>query len=70
MTDRYARLYHGYDGKESCGALLSKPQSCLDGSADSQNAVAYQQLVFNVFCFFTSSFVGSLSDEYGRKGVV
>jgi len=71
MTDRYARLNHGYELEQDCSsyAMGEKPQACLDGSADAQTAVALEQMISNTFTFFTSSLVGSLSDEYGRKGV-
>jgi len=72
MSDRYARLQHGYDGELSCSDYSSsaadKPDACYRGYADAQNAVAYEQLASNLLTFFTSSLVGSLSDEYGRKG--
>lgn len=68
MTDRYARLNHGYEGTEACASLTAKPAACLAGSADSQTAVAYQHLISNVLSFTTSSLIGSLSDEHGRKG--
>lgn len=71
MTDRYARLNHGYEGRQSCADydMHDKPQACLDGSADAQSAVAMEQMISNILTFFTSSLVGSISDEYGRKGV-
>jgi len=71
MTDRYARLHHGYTLQQDCAEYAmgdEKPQACLDGSADAQNSVALEQMVSNTLTFFTSSLVGSLSDEYGRKG--
>jgi len=70
MTDRYARINHGYDLEMSCSEypMGTKPQACLDGSADAQTGVATEQLISNLLTFFTSSLVGSLSDEYGRKG--
>lgn len=70
MTDRYARLNHGYNLERNCAdfAMGEKPQECLDGSADAQNSVALEQMVSNTLTFFTSSLIGSLSDEYGRKG--
>jgi hypothetical protein len=70
MMDRYARLNHGYTDERECSdyGLGNKPQACLDGSADAQNAVAMEQLVLNTLTFFTSSFMGSMSDEHGRKG--
>jgi MFS family permease len=69
--DRYARLYHGYDG-EDCGSfdIKAKPLPCLEGSADAQNAVAAEQMFSNILTFFTSSLLGSLSDEYGRRGIL
>ena len=72
MSDRYARLEHGYTGNMHCGdyPLGEKPQECLDGSADAQNAVAMEQLISNSLTFFTSSLVGSLSDEYGRRPIL
>jgi DHA1 family tetracycline resistance protein-like MFS transporter len=60
----------GYSGEASCADLSDKPQACLQGSADAQNAVAMEQLIGNGITFLTSSLVGSLSDEYGRKGIM
>jgi MFS family permease len=70
MADRYARLRHGFDAPEDCSSygMAFKPPECLAGFADAQNSVAMEQLVLNSLSFFTSSLVGSLSDEYGRKG--
>ena len=72
MSDRYARLHYGYDGEVSCADYVTndKPQACLQGSADAQNAVSMEQLIGNGITFLTSSLVGSLSDEYGRKGIL
>ena len=72
MSDRYARLYHGYDGEKECSsyAFGSKPDACSAGSADAQNAVATEQLISNVLTFFTSSLVGSLSDQHGRRSIL
>ena len=72
MSDRYARLYYGYEDEKECYAHSSnsKPQACYDGSADAQNAVAIEQLISNVLTFFTSSLVGSLSDEHGRRRIL
>jgi hypothetical protein len=72
MTDRYARLNHGYTDATHCSMLLHQelpPGACLRGSADAQNAVATEQFISNLLTFFTSSLFGSLSDEYGRKGM-
>lgn len=69
MSDRYARLNHGYSGDQDCSEYESmlKPQACLDGFADAQNAVALESLISNTLTFFTSAMVGSISDEFGRK---
>ena len=69
MTDRFARLHFGYTGEEECSDILhSKPAACLDASAQAQSAVASSNFVSNLLTFLTSSLIGSLSDEYGRKG--
>lgn len=73
MTDRFARLHHGYDGPlESCSDYGSnnaeKPEACFLGSSDAQAAAAMSNLVNNLLTFLTASVTGSLSDEYGRKG--
>lgn len=68
MTDRYARLIHHFESAKSCSSFAVKPPECLAGSADAQTAVATEQMISNVLTFFTSSLIGSLSDEHGRKG--
>ncbi|CAB9510394.1 Hippocampus abundant transcript-like protein 1 [Seminavis robusta] len=72
MTDRYARLQHGYDDPTDCADydMNSKPQECLDGSADAQNIHAIGNLISNILTFTTSSLMGSLSDEYGRRSLL
>jgi len=69
MSDRFARLNHGYTGIESCADLdvNERPGSCFAGSTDAQNAAAEASLVMNVLTFLTSSLIGSMSDEHGRK---
>lgn len=76
MTDRFASLYHGYgqdttiDPPPSCASFTNpddKPEACLMGSADAQTAAATANLISNVLTFVTSSMVGSISDEYGRR---
>ena len=71
MTDRFARLNHGYTDSEDCSTFVSiedKPEACFLGSAEAQTAVATSNLVSNVLTFLTSSLIGSLSDEHGRRG--
>jgi len=40
------------------------------GSADAQTAAASANLISNGLTFITSSLIGSLSDQYGRKGIL
>jgi MFS family permease len=68
MSDRFARVNHGYSGQESCSDLDQKPDACTFGFADAQDAAATASLVSNVLTFITSSLIGSLSDEHGRRG--
>ena len=70
MTDRYARLNHGYADPRSCAdwSMKDKPHECLAGSGDAQNGAAYENLLSNMLTFITSSLVGSISDEKGRRG--
>mmetsp|Transcript_26660 Transcript_26660/g.63569 ORF Transcript_26660/g.63569 Transcript_26660/m.63569 type:complete len:665 (-) Transcript_26660:121-2115(-) len=76
MTDRFARLSHGYDLPERCweftspNSLEDKPEECFLGSADAQTAVSTSNLISNVLTFVSSSLIGSLSDEYGRRGIL
>ncbi|OEU08564.1 MFS general substrate transporter [Fragilariopsis cylindrus CCMP1102] len=70
MSDRFARINHGYDGV-ACDSFSSqdeKPNECFLGNADAQAAASISNLISNTFTFCTASLMGSLSDEYGRKG--
>ena len=71
MTDSFARLRYGYDLQEDCSSFSNsydKPEECFLGSADAQNAAATANLISNMLTFVTSSLIGALSDEYGRRG--
>jgi len=71
MADRFARLYHGYEGDIHCdnfGTGDPKPEACFLGSSDAQAAASMANLVNNGLTFLTASLCGSLSDEFGRKG--
>lgn len=71
MSDRFARLHHGYDGDAFCSEIIDlsmRPPECIMGSADAQNAAAAASLASNSLTFLTSSLIGSLSDEHGRRG--
>ena len=67
-SDRYARLHYGFDGN-SCDSFLQseRPNECIQGSGDAQNASAVSSFFFNFFSFVTSSLIGSISDTRGRK---
>jgi hypothetical protein len=69
VGDRYARLHHGYSG-EPCLDLAKdyRPQECTLGNDDAQNSAAFASFVSNTLTFVTSSLMGSISDERGRRG--
>ena len=69
MIDQYAKINHGFDLGDTCAnyGKDERPQACLDGSADAQTASASSSFFSNTICFATSSLLGSLSDEYGRR---
>ena len=67
LTQKYAELHHGFNGICLDYGKSDKPQACLDGSSDAQSAASVASFVSNVTTFFTSSLIGSLSDEYGRR---
>mmetsp|Transcript_54656 Transcript_54656/g.62013 ORF Transcript_54656/g.62013 Transcript_54656/m.62013 type:complete len:735 (-) Transcript_54656:116-2320(-) len=72
MSDRFARLNHGYAGEEACDSFelgdTNKPHECFLGSSDAQAAASVSNLISNSLTFVTASVMGSISDEYGRKG--
>ena len=70
MSDRFARLQHGYSLETPCSSwsLDEKPAECFAGSGDAQAAVASSNFISNLLTFLTSSLIGSMSDAYGRKG--
>jgi len=73
MTDRYARLNHGYSDPRDCGSYVSiddKPEECLLGSAEAQDATAYASLVSNCLTFIMASLLGAISDEVGRRDIL
>lgn len=76
MGDRFARLLHGYEGTAHCssftdsGSDVTKPEACFLGASDAQAAASLANLVNNGLTFLTASLTGSLSDEYGRKGIL
>jgi MFS family permease len=69
-TDRLARLHHGYTDKDDmeCSEQIIKPKECLDASSEAQNYAATAFMISNTLTFLASPLMGSLSDEYGRRG--
>lgn len=72
MTDRFARLNHGFDEMDVCASFdaASKPEQCLQGSQDAQNMSAVGSLITNILTFVMSPLVGSMSDMRGRKAIL
>ena len=70
VEDRYARLNHGYNGEASCLDIpkIYRPEECLFGNEDAQNAAALSGFIHSTLTFATSSLIGSISDERGRVG--
>eukprot|EP00537_Pseudo-nitzschia_pungens_P004390 CAMPEP_0172362530 /NCGR_PEP_ID=MMETSP1060-20121228/6126_1 /TAXON_ID=37318 /ORGANISM="Pseudo-nitzschia pungens, Strain cf. cingulata" /LENGTH=655 /DNA_ID=CAMNT_0013085063 /DNA_START=360 /DNA_END=2327 /DNA_ORIENTATION=+ len=71
MADRFARLRHGFDDDSTdCSdySLENRPRACTLGNSDAQAAASLSSLINNVLTFLTASLMGSLSDEWGRKG--
>ncbi len=71
MGDRFARLYHGYTDEAHCSSfsdVSTRPEACFQGGSDAQAAASVANLINNSLTFMTASLMGSLSDEYGRKG--
>ena len=69
LTQQYAIINHGYDLEDTCSSYNSdnKPQECIDGSNDAQNATAVCSLISSIITFLFASVVGRLSDTYGRR---
>ena len=72
MTDRYAVLRYDFDPDDSCGNYDSsaKPQACLKGSNDAQSSAVSAAFFSSIFVFLTSSLVGSVTDQCGRRNVL
>ncbi len=70
VEDRYARLSHGYIGEARCLDIEKheRPRECLLGNEDAQNSAAIASFISNTLTFATSSLMGSISDERGRRG--
>ena len=71
VENKYARLHHGYSGPPCLEVLKEdRPEECTLGNEDAQNAAAISSFISNTLTFITSSLMGSISDEKGRKGII
>jgi DHA1 family tetracycline resistance protein-like MFS transporter len=74
MTDRYARLNHGYNSEigGECGSFdrADKPDECQRGADDAQQAAAISTLATNILTLLCNSVIGSISDVHGRRNVL
>jgi len=70
MTDQFARMNHSFDIEfQSCSDYnrFDQPQACIDGNSDAQTAAASASFISNTLTFLTSSLVGSITDQHGRR---
>lgn len=82
LTDRYARIYHGYGSAPSSDEkgddlqpllpcwdydITNMPEACIMGADDAQTGSAYGMLVQNSLTFFFNAVLGSYSDTHGRR---
>jgi MFS transporter, DHA1 family, tetracycline resistance protein len=69
LSDRFARLHHGYDWTPPCSSFRDEtmPVACLNGSDDAQDASAWSSMFQNLLTLFFNPVVGKLSDVHGRR---
>lgn len=73
LSDRYARLYHGYgDDEMACSDYnadrnLTPPQACLDGADDAQAGSAWGSVASNLLTLLFGPTIGRYSDVSGRR---
>lgn len=68
MADRYARLYHHFDGP-ACYTFEIKPNQCQEGTDDAQAALSWSLVGLCIFSLLLNPTVGKLSDQ-GRRPVM
>ncbi|GKY99222.1 hypothetical protein MPSEU_000877600 [Mayamaea pseudoterrestris] len=66
-ADRYARLFHDYNGPFCYSYSQDKPQACQNGANDAQDASTWSNLVLCVMLLLCSPVIGTLSDARGRR---
>lgn len=71
LSDRYARLHHGYDWTLPCSSFDDEtmPIACRRGSDDAQDASAWSSLLQNLLTLFFNPVVGKMSDIHGRRRI-
>jgi DHA1 family tetracycline resistance protein-like MFS transporter len=71
LSDRYSRLYYGYDGPH-CSNFdrLHKPDACQQGADQAQASSAWASLLLSLLTLVCNPVVGSVSDVRGRRGMI
>lgn len=72
LSDRYARLHHGYHGDLPCSSFddyASMPLACRHGADDAQDASAWTGMLQNLWTLFFNPVIGKLSDLHGRRRI-
>ena len=81
LTDRYARLYHGYSAEEQlhqqqlpppCWEFEKSlmPEACTRGADDALTGSAWGMFIQNMVIFFFNASIGSYSDVHGRRSLL
>lgn len=71
LSDRYARLHHGYDGPHCLDFdRLQKPNACQQGADDAQAAIALTTFFQNMLTLSCNTTFGRVSDARGRRQIM
>ena len=77
MTQRYAEEVFGngslLDDRNplfcsSCASTVDRPEACIKGSSQAQNAASNFALVKNTLALLLNTVTGNYADSHGRKG--
>lgn len=68
LADRYAYLNHGFTGR--CNDYELKPDPCIAGSQDAQNAAAWANVALSLLTLLCNPVMGAVSDMHGRRPVI
>lgn len=71
LSDRYARLLHGFDGEVGCSSFDDEtmPAACRLGADDAQASSAWSSLLANLLTLFLNPSIGRMSDVHGRRWI-